>query len=94
MIFLAGCSLICGGTGVSPMSQILRELFYRRRFDIPVSMIYACPRPDVFPYYELLHRKAAAHPSFKLTCAVDTTGGLPWDEVRCLQWMLLCVRFQ
>ncbi len=64
------------------MSQILRELFYERRFDVGIRMIYACPRPDVFPYYELLHRKAALHPNFKLTCTVDATGGLPWDEVR------------
>jgi ferredoxin-NADP reductase len=76
------CSLICGGTGLSPMSQILREIFYSKRFDIDISMIYACPRPDCIPYYELLHRKAASHPNFKLTCTVDTSAGLPWDEVR------------
>jgi hypothetical protein len=44
-------------------------------------MIYACPRPDVFPFYELLHHKAASHHNFKLTCTVDGTGGLPWEEV-------------
>jgi ferredoxin-NADP reductase len=75
------CRLICGGTGLSPMSQILREIFYSKRLDIEISMIYACPRPDSFPYYELLQRKAASHPNFKLTCTVDSTAGLPWDEV-------------
>lgn len=77
----ARCSLICGGTGLSPMFQIIRELYFNRRFDIDVSMIYACPRPDVFPFYTALHQKAAIHPNFKLTCAVDSTAGLPWTEV-------------
>jgi hypothetical protein len=64
------------------MSQILRELFFLGRTDIDTRMIYACPRPDMFPYYELLQHKALVHPSFKLTCAVDATAGLPWTEVR------------
>jgi len=72
--------LICGGTGISPMAQILREVFFRGRNDLPIRMIYACPRPDVFPFYELLHHKAASHHNFKLTCTVDGTGGLPWEE--------------
>lgn len=95
--------LICGGTGLSPMAQILRELFFQRRFDIAISMIYACPRPDAIPYYELLERKAASHPNFKLTCTVDVTAGLPWTEVplhakcRSVRWSSLfpgpCLNF-
>lgn len=62
------------------MKQILSEAWYEGHTDISLSMLYACPRPDVFPYYSLLKSKAATHPNFKLTCTVDNTGGLPWDE--------------
>lgn len=80
--------LIAGGTGISVMSQILRQAFYDKS-TTPISLLYACPDPDSVPFLDILLSKSFTHPSFNLTCAVDATHGKPWDGTALLV-LLMC----
>jgi len=72
--------LICGGTGLAAMSQIMRSAFYHRREEVQIKLIYAAAAPSQLAYLPLLKRKAAEHKNFELYCAVDKVPeGETWD---------------
>lgn len=74
--------LIAGGTGISPMLQILRACFVHGH-DVPVRLLYAAPAPDQLAYADWLRRKSRMHPNFTLSCCVETVSpGAEWLEHR------------
>ncbi|RYY38485.1 hypothetical protein EON62_00420 [archaeon] len=74
--------LIAGGTGIAPMSQILRSALFHKRHDIPIKLIYAASAPNQFAFLELLRRKVELHPQFEMLCTVDRVPpGQVWNGV-------------
>jgi ferredoxin-NADP reductase len=57
--------LIGGGSGLTPLTAILRTLF-AEGYDGPVALLHYAPDPDRAIYRDELERLAAEHPNFKL----------------------------
>jgi NAD(P)H-flavin reductase len=74
--------LIAGGTGISPMLQLLR-MTWVHNLTVPIRLLYAAACPEQLAYLPWLRRKSRMHPTFEMHCTVDTVpSDTPWDEVR------------
>ncbi|KAI9145317.1 FAD binding domain-containing protein [Paraphysoderma sedebokerense] len=64
-------AMICGGTGVSPMAQIIRSVFHHHRNDIDVKLIYGAADDEDLVFREIFESKAKTHKNFKFYFTVD-----------------------
>ena len=62
--------LIAGGTGISPMCQILRSCFFHSRDDIEITLLYGGNCPESLAYYDSLVEFTKIHSNFKMKCTV------------------------
>ncbi|KAJ3366529.1 NADH-cytochrome b5 reductase [Allomyces javanicus] len=64
-------ALIAGGTGLSPMVQIIRSVLHQNRDDIEVKLIYGAVMDSELVYKDELVEQAKVHPNLKLYFTVD-----------------------
>ncbi|KAI9159468.1 hypothetical protein H9P43_008808 [Blastocladiella emersonii ATCC 22665] len=64
-------ALIAGGTGISPMVQIIRSVLHHQREDLDVKLLYGAVADSELVYREILEQKAREHPNIKLFFTVD-----------------------
>ncbi|KNE70900.1 hypothetical protein AMAG_20207 [Allomyces macrogynus ATCC 38327] len=64
-------ALIAGGTGLSPMVQIIRSVLHQNRDDIEVKLIYGAVMESELVYKDELVEQAKVHPNLKLYFTVD-----------------------
>ena len=57
--------LICGGTGISPMIQIMRDVLFHKR-NVQIKMLYGALNENEIVTRELLDRNAASFPNFQI----------------------------
>ncbi|KAH8948376.1 hypothetical protein BDL97_11G091300 [Sphagnum fallax] len=63
--------MIAGGTGVTPMLQVLDAILSNPDDNTQVSLVFANTTPDDILLKEKLDRLASAHPNFKVFYVVD-----------------------
>ena len=70
--------MVAGGTGVTPMLQLAKELL-RRGYTAPVSLVYANVSPSDIMLKDDLDALAAKHPNFSVFYVVDkVAAGQKW----------------
>lgn len=72
----SGISFIAGGIGITPILAHLRELA-RRRFESPVTLIYATPDSDHIPFWNELLALGKSLPKLKLCLYLTRQQSLP-----------------
>jgi cytochrome-b5 reductase len=69
-----GVGMIAGGSGITPMFQLLQTILSNPRDKTEVRLLYASRTPADIILRAELEALAAAHPNFKVVFNVDSTG--------------------
>lgn len=72
----AGYFFVAGGTGISPLRSMLRQLLADRECP-PISVLYSAKAPEEFSYGAEL-RRMARHGMLRVTCTVTGDAGPAW----------------
>jgi succinate dehydrogenase/fumarate reductase flavoprotein subunit/NAD(P)H-flavin reductase len=63
--------LVAGGAGISPMIQILRSVFYHKREDLQIVLLYGACEEGELIFREYLDDMARRHRNFRLHYSLD-----------------------
>lgn len=67
-------AMVCGGTGITPMLQVIRQIFADPGDTTKVSLLFANQTPEDILLKQELDELAAKDPNFKVTYTVDKAG--------------------
>ncbi len=71
--------MVCGGTGITPMLQVIRQIFKDVGDTTRVTLLYANKTPSDILLKHELDSLANQHPNLQIRYTVDSAGGRPWD---------------
>jgi len=71
--------MVCGGTGITPMLQVIRQVFKDVGDTTRVSLLYANKTPKDILLKAELDELAALHPNLSVHYTVDSAEGAAWE---------------
>jgi len=75
--------MVAGGSGITPMYQLIEEILSNPRDRTEIRLIYANRTPGDIMLKAELDALAAAHPQFRVLYTVDDSTGAAWKVRRC-----------
>ena len=76
----SGIGMVAGGTGITPMLQMARELLESKGYQKKISLVYGSLSPDEIMLKDKIDALAASYPNFKVTYIVDKVPkGQTWN---------------
>ena len=76
---IANFVMVCGGTGITPMLQVIRQIFKDVGDTTRVFLLFANKTPSDILLKDDLDSLAKQHPNLQIRYTVDSAEGGPWD---------------